>query len=249
MQENILIYILIGFAAQMIDGSLGMAYGVSGRTFLRTFAGLPTALSSALIHIAEIPSSLVSGISHYRIDNVDKSLLLRLIVPGAIGGVLGAWLVTEAGSKLENAIDVYLILMGLIILRRAVSSSDKKRSIGSAIYPLGFAGGLLDAVGGGGWGPVVTSSMIASGEDVKRSIGTVNAAEFIVTIAETTTFAVMMRDLGSYGLMIGGLIIGGVIAAPIAARVCKRLPEKPLMVIVGLLIIALNIYNLLAKQI
>ncbi len=249
MQGNILIYILIGFAAQMIDGSLGMAYGVSGRTFLRTFAGLPTALSSALIHIAEIPSSLVSGISHYRIDNVDKSLLLRLIVPGAIGGVLGAWLVTEAGSKLENAIDIYLILMGLIILRRAVSSRDKKRRIGSAIYPLGFAGGLLDAVGGGGWGPVVTSSMIASGEDVKRSIGTVNAAEFIVTIAETTTFAVMMRDLGSYGLMIGGLIIGGVIAAPIAARVCKRLPEKPLMVIVGLLIIALNIYNLLAKQI
>lgn len=249
MQGNILIYILIGFAAQMIDGSLGMAYGVSGRTFLRTFAGLPTALSSALIHIAEIPSSLVSGISHYRIDNVDKSLLLRLIVPGAIGGVLGAWLVSEAGSKLENAIDVYLIVMGLIILWRAVSARDRKRSIGNAIYPLGFAGGFLDAVGGGGWGPVVTSSMIASGEDVKRSIGTVNAAEFIVTVAETTTFAVMIKDLGSYGLMIGGLIIGGVIAAPIAARVCKRLPERPLMVIVGILIIALNIYNLLAKQI
>ena len=247
MQGNILIYILIGFAAQMIDGSLGMAYGVSGRTFLRTFAGLPTALSSALIHIAEIPSSLVSGISHYRIDNVDKTLLVKLIVPGAIGGVLGAYLVTEAGEILENAIDIYLILMGLIILRRAVSSNDRKREMGNAIYPLGFAGGFLDAAGGGGWGPVVTSSMIASGEDVKRSIGTVNAAEFIVTIAETTTFAVMMKDLGSYGLMIGGLIIGGLIAAPIAARVCKRLPEKPLMVIVGLLIIALNIYNLLAN--
>lgn len=247
MQGNIFIYILIGFVAQMIDGSLGMAYGVSGRTFLRTFVGLPTALSSALIHIAEIPSSLVSGISHYRIDNVDKRLLIKLIVPGAIGGVLGAWLVTEAGSKLENAIDVYLILMGLIILQRAVSSSDKKREIGNAIYPLGFAGGFLDAAGGGGWGPVVTSSMIAGGEDIKRSIGTVNAAEFIVTIAETTTFSVMIKDLGSYGLMIGGLIIGGVVAAPVAARVCKLLPERPLVIIVGTLIIALNIYNLLAN--
>lgn len=247
MQGNIIIYILIGFAAQMIDGSLGMAYGVSGRTFLRTFAGLPAALSSALIHIAEIPSSLVSGISHYRIDNVDKRLLMKLIVPGTIGGVLGAWLVTEAGSKLENAIDVYLILMGLIILRRAVSSSDKNRKIGNAIYPLGFAGGFLDAAGGGGWGPIVTSSMIASGEDVKKSIGTVNAAEFIVTVAETTTFAFMMKDIGSYGLLIGGLIIGGVVAAPVAARVCKLLPERPLMIIVGLLIIALNIYNLLAN--
>ena len=247
MQGNIITYILIGFAAQMIDGSLGMAYGVSGRTFLRTFAGLPAALSSALIHIAEIPSSLVSGISHYRIDNVDKRLLMKLIVPGVIGGVLGAWLVTEEGSKLENAIDVYLILMGLIILRRAVSSSDKNREIGNAIYPLGFAGGFLDAAGGGGWGPVVTSSMIASGEDVRKSIGTVNAAEFIVTVAETTTFAVMMKDIGSYGLLIGGLIIGGVVAAPVAARVCKLLPERPLMIIVGLLIIALNIYNLLAN--
>lgn len=247
MQGNILIYILIGFAAQMIDGSLGMAYGVSGRTFLRTFAGIPTALSSALIHIAEIPSSLVSGISHYRIDNVDKNLLLKLVIPGAVGGVLGAYLVTEAGERLENAIDVYLIIMGLLILRRALSGRAKNRRIGAAVYPLGFAGGFLDAAGGGGWGPVVTSSMIAGGENVKKTIGTVNAAEFIVTIAETATFAVMMKDLGSYGLMIGGLIIGGVAAAPIAARVCKRLPDKPLMVIVGLLIIALNIYNLLAN--
>ena len=231
----------------MIDGSLGMAYGVSGRTFLRTFAGIPTALSSALIHIAEIPSSLVSGISHYRIDNVDKNLLLKLVIPGAVGGVLGAYLVTEAGERLENAIDVYLIIMGLLILRRALSGRAKNRRIGAAVYPLGFAGGFLDAAGGGGWGPVVTSSMIAGGENVKKTIGTVNAAEFIVTIAETATFAVMMKDLGSYGLMIGGLIIGGVAAAPIAARVCKRLPDKPLMVIVGLLIIALNIYNLLAN--
>ena len=244
IDSGILIYILIGFAAQMIDGSLGMGYGVSGRTFLRTFAGIPTALCSALIHIAEIPSSLVSGISHFRIGNVDRTLLLRMILPGAAGGILGAWFVTEIGDRLEVAIDIYLIIMGLLILRRALRRTDARRSIGGGIYPLGFAGGFLDAVGGGGWGPVVTSSMVAAGEDVKRTIGTVNAAEFIVTIAETTTFAVMIRDIGSYGTIIAGLVIGGVIAAPIAARLCRRLPEKPLMVAVGILIIVLNIYNL-----
>lgn len=244
--NEIMIYILIGFVAQMIDGSLGMAYGVSGRTFLRTFAGLPTAVCSALIHIAEIPTSLVSGISHYRIRNVEKDLLLKLMIPGAIGGVLGAWLVSETGDSLEKAIDVYLIIMGLMILRRAMVGKSRIKGIGGLVYPLGLFGGFLDAIGGGGWGPVVTSSMIAVGEDVKRTIGTVNAAEFIVTIAETTTFVVMIRDIGTYGNVIAGLVIGGVIAAPIAARICTRLPEKPLMVAVGILIIALNIYNLAA---
>lgn len=243
IDSSIFIYILIGFAAQMIDGSLGMGYGVSGRTFLRTFAGLPTALCSALIHIAEIPSSLVSGISHFRIGNVDRELLLKLILPGAAGGIIGAWFITEIGDRLEVAVDIYLIIMGLLILRRALRKIDSKRRIGGGVYPLGFAGGFLDAVGGGGWGPVVTSSMVAAGEDVKRTIGTVNAAEFIVTIAETTTFAIMIRDLGSYGTIIAGLVIGGVIAAPIAARLCKRLPERPLMIAVGILIIVLNIYN------
>lgn len=244
--RDILVYILIGFAAQMIDGSLGMAYGVSCRTFLKTAAGLPSAVASAVIHIAEIPSSLVSGISHYRIGNVDKKILIRLIVPGVIGGVLGAWFVSDAGALVERAIDAYLIVMGILILRRAIRKSESRKLSEKLVYPLGLAGGFLDAVGGGGWGPVVTSTMVAGGEDVKRTIGSVNAAEFIVTIAETTTFALIIKDIGSYGGIILGLVIGGVIAAPIAARVCKRLPERPLMAAVGLLIIALNIYNILA---
>lgn len=242
--QKIIVYILIGFAAQMIDGSLGMAYGVSCRTFLRSVAGIPSAVASAVIHIAEIPSSLVSGISHFRIDNVDRSLLLRLMLPGVVGGVAGAWFVSSAGDKIEAAIDVYLIVMGLIILRKAFGGGVRRSGMGGLIYPLGLAGGFLDAVGGGGWGPVVTSTMVASGEDVKKTIGTVNAAEFIVTVAETTTFAVMIRDIASYGSIILGLVIGGVIAAPIAARVCKRLPEKPLMIAVGALIVLLNVYNL-----
>lgn len=244
MSSHIIVYILIGFIAQMIDGSLGMAYGVSGRTFLRTFAGLPTAISSALIHIAEIPVSLVSGISHYRIDNVRKDLLVKLVIPGVIGGVIGAWFISETGDAVEIGIDIYLILMGLMILRRAFIKGISKGSIGRIVYPLGFAGGFLDAAGGGGWGPIVTSSMIARGEDVKRTVGTVNAAEFVVTVAESTTFAFMISDIGSYGTIIAGLVIGGIIAAPIAARLCKRLPEKPLMAAVGILIIGLNVYNI-----
>lgn len=242
--QDLLLYILIGFAAQMIDGSLGMAYGVSCRTFLRSLAGIPPAAASAVIHIAEIPSSLVSGISHFRIDNVDRKVFLRLIVPGVIGGVAGAWFLSSSGDKLEAAIDVYLIVMGLIILRKAVRTDAARKSMGSLIYPLGLAGGFLDAVGGGGWGPVVTSTMVAGGEDVKKTIGTVNAAEFIVTVAETTTFAVMIKDISTYAAIIAGLVIGGVIAAPVAARVCKRIPERPLMMAVGVLIVALNIFNL-----
>ncbi|MBQ5952166.1 MAG: sulfite exporter TauE/SafE family protein [Lachnospiraceae bacterium] len=243
MNGEILIYIAIGFAAQIIDGSLGMAYGVSGRTFLRTFAGLQSALASAVIHIAEIPASLVSGISHYRIRNVNKNLLLRLMVPGVIGGAAGAWFAASAGDRIETAIEIYLILMGIVILRRAVMGRPGGRGIGRLILPLGLAGGFLDAVGGGGWGPVVTSSMIAAGEDAKRSIGTVNAAEFAVTAAEATAFVILIRDIGSCGSIIAGLVIGSVIAAPLASRICKRVPERPLMAAVGLLIIALNLIS------
>lgn len=242
---DLFIYIIIGFLAQMIDGSLGMAYGVSCRSFLRSIAKLPAPIASAVIHVAEIPTSLVSGVAHYRIGNVDKVLLVKLLVPGVVGGILGAWFLAGIGERLEPVIDIYLIVMGIVILRRAVLGKSKTGESDSFIYPLGFAGGFLDAVGGGGWGPVVTSTMIAAGEDAKKTIGTVNTAEFLVTIAETTTFALLIKDFTSYGSTIIGLIIGGVIAAPIAARVCKIIPEKTLMIAVGILIIALNIYNLI----
>lgn len=243
--DKLVIYILIGFMAQMIDGSLGMAYGVSCRTFLRTAAKLPSPIASAVIHIAEIPSSLVSGISHYKIGNVEKKLLPKLLIPGVIGGVLGAWLLVDLGDRIAAIIDIYLIVMGMIILSKAIKASHKGRLSDKYIPPLGFVGGFLDAVGGGGWGPVVTSTMVAAGEDVKKTIGTVNAAEFLVTIAETTTFAIFISDFSNYGFIIIGLIIGGVVAAPIAAKLCSIIPARVLMAIVGAVIIALNIINLL----
>lgn len=241
----ILLYIVIGFAAEMIDGSLGMGYGVSCRTFIRATAGTPAAIASAVVHISEIFASLASGISHLRAGNVDKKLLIKLMIPGVVGGVLGAWLLSGLGDKLEIFIDIYLIIMGIMILYKAFSKSSKRLNMDKAIYPLGFAGGFLDACGGGGWGPVVTSTMIATGQDAKKTIGTVNAAEFFVTIAQTTAFIVLIQDFFSYWQIIVGLIIGGVIAAPIAARVCRRLPVRPLMIAVGILVIALNIYNLI----
>ena len=242
---HFLLYVLIGFFAQMIDGTLGMAYGVSCRTFLKTVAGLPSALASAVVHVAEVPTTLASGVSHLKLKNVDRSLLLRLLVPGIVGGVLGAWFLSSVGDKLEPFIDAYLIIMGFLILRKALQKHSAERHIGKMIYPLGFAGGFLDATGGGGWGPVVTSTMLAVGHDVKKTIGTVNTAEFLVTVAETTTFVVLLNDFTSYWQIILGLIVGGVCAAPLAAWFCKKIPARPLLGIVGALIIGLNLYNLL----
>ena len=241
-----ILFIVIGFAAQIIDGTLGMAYGVSCRTFLKTVAGLPSALASAVVHTAEVPVTLVSGLSHLRLKNVDFRLLWKLLLPGILGGILGAWVLTGIGDALEPFIDIYLIVMGCLILRKAFLKNVRERHLGNFIYPLGLAGGFLDATGGGGWGPVVTSTMLAVGHDVKKSIGTVNTAEFLVTLAETTTFVVLLNDFTSYWQTILGLIIGGVCAAPLAAWFCKKIPARPLLAIVGLLIIGLNVYNFLS---
>lgn len=241
---HFILYLVIGFFAQVIDGTLGMAYGVSCRTFLKTVAGLPSALASAVVHVSEVPTTLVSGISHLRFKNVDLHLLWRLMIPGVIGGVLGAWFLSSIGDALEPFIDVYLIVMGAIILCKAFKKQrENPRRAGKYIYPLGLAGGFLDATGGGGWGPVVTSTMVATGHDVKKTIGTVNTAEFVVTIAETTTFVVLLNDFMQYWQTILGLIIGGVLAAPIAAWICKKIPVRPLLVVVGVLIVGLNLYN------
>ena len=239
-------YILIGFAAQMIDGTLGMAYGVSCRTFLKTVAGLPSAMASAVVHCSEIPTTLVSGISHIKLKNVTKELLLKLMLPGVLGGVLGAWFLSSIGDTLEPFIDAYLIVMGAIIFRKALKKNkNQPREVGNYIYPLALAGGFLDATGGGGWGPVVTSTMLATNHDVRKTIGTVNAAEFLVTVAETTAFTALIHDFTGYWQIILGLILGGVAAAPLAARLCKKIPVRPLLGVVGVLVMGLNIYNLI----
>ncbi len=245
---NILLYAIFGFIAQMIDGALGMAYGVSSTTLLLGM-GVPPVSASASVHSAEVFTTFVSGISHFKLGNVNKRLFVMLAIPGAVGGILGAWVLSldALGKLIKPFISYYLILMGIVILYKALRkrvSSRPPEALGKKTYGLGFIGGLMDAMGGGGWGPIVTSTMIAGGNHPQTTIGSVNAAEFFVTLAQVTTFAFMLKNWSEYGQIILGLLIGGVLAAPLAAIVCKRIRPKSLMVGVGFLIILTNLYTL-----
>jgi uncharacterized membrane protein YfcA len=242
---ELLLYIALGFVAEMIDGTLGMAYGVSSNTFLRSIAGLPSVVSSACVHFSELFTTLVSGISHLKFKNVSKALFFKLLIPGAIGGALGAYLLSEFSSTtIDIIIDVYLIVIGAFIFLKAFKKPGQPKEYGNYVYALGLAGGLTDAMGGGGWGPIVTSTLLASGHDTRKTIGTVNTAEFFVTVAETTTFAALAVDFQSYTTIILGLILGGIVAAPIGAALCSKIPTRWMLGIVGVLVIALNIIKL-----
>lgn len=240
---NLWIFILVGFVAQVIDGTLGMAYGVSCNSFLLTF-GVSPAIASASVHIAEVFTTSVSGFSHWRLKNVDKSMFLKLLIPGIVGGAVGAYLLSNfEGGIIKPYINAYLIIMGAVIIIK-IFRKQKPKHIGGWIYPLGLGGGVLDAVGGGGWGPVVTSTLIASGVEPRYTIGTVNAAEFFVTMAESIMF-ISFLGLQDSIYAIFGLVIGGIIAAPFGAFLCKRVPMKPLMALVGVLVIFLNAKSLI----
>jgi len=241
MDDHIIIFIIFGFIAQIIDGALGMAYGVSSNAFFLSL-GVPPAIASACIHTSEMFTTAVSGISHFKFGNIDKKIFLRLLIPGVIGGVLGAYILTELpGGKIRPFVSLYLLMMGLWILIKVVRKTHQiKRK--TRLIPLGLVGGFFDATGGGGWGPIVTTTLVANGNQPRYAIGSVNAAEFFVTVAESITFfATIGTLLFQHWEKIVGLMIGGVIAAPFAAWVCKKLPHKVLMLLVGLLITGLSI--------
>lgn len=243
MDMNILIFIAAGFLAQMIDGALGMAYGVSSNTFLLSL-GIPPAAASASVHMAEVVTTGISGISHWRLGNVDWKLVRRLLIPGVVGGVIGAYLLTSIdGDVIKPWIAGYLLIMGGVIIYKAFTMTPRNKPDeyhGPRISLLGLFGGFCDAIGGGGWGPVVTSTLVAQGKYPRNTIGSVNFSEFFVTLAESVTF-VLALSFSQYWQIILGLLIGGSIAAPIAARMTKRLPLKALMILVGALIIILSI--------
>jgi uncharacterized protein len=248
MLLNILLYGIFGFVAQMIDGALGMAYGVSSTTLLLGM-GVPPVSASASVHSAEVFTTFVSGISHFKLGNVNKKLFIMLAIPGVLGGILGAWVLSldTLGKMIKPFISYYLLVMGIVILYKALRKRTQDQvpvDLGKRTYGLGFIGGLMDAMGGGGWGPIVTSTMIAGGNHPQTTIGSVNAAEFFVTLAQVTTFAIFLKNWGEYGQIILGLLIGGVIAAPLAAILCKRIRPKSLMIGVGILIILTNVYTL-----
>jgi uncharacterized membrane protein YfcA len=227
MIETILLYVLVGFAAQMIDGALGMAYGVSSNTFLLS-VGVPA----------------VSGISHWRLGNVDRELFKKLILPGVLGAVVGAYILSSVidGNVIKPYVSAYLLIMGVVILVKALRSNHDEQKVTSHISILGAIGGFFDALGGGGWGPIVTTTLVARGNNPRFTIGSVNSSEFFITFSQSVVFvAALFSDLVANWMVIVGLLLGGVIAAPFAAVVAKKLPVRLLMGMVGLLIIGLSI--------
>lgn len=243
MELNFLLYVLVGFLAQLIDGALGMAYGISSNTFLLSL-GIPPAAASASVHMAEVATTSISGFSHWKLGNVDWKLVKRLLIPGVIGGIIGAYILTSIdGDIIKPYISIYLLVMGSVILYKAFTLKTKNQMDeyhGPRISLLGLIGGFCDAIGGGGWGPVVTSTLVARGKHPRMTIGSVNFSEFFVTLGQSIFFVITL-NLSEYWRIILGLLIGGAIAAPIAAKFTQKLPMKSLMIFVGILIIALSI--------
>ena len=234
--------VAVGLLAQAIDGALGMAYGITSTSFLLA-AGTPPAVASASVHIAEVFTTGVSGIAHIRLGNVSRLLFLRLLVPGAAGAAIGAWLVsTIDGALLKPVISAYLLLMGLYILgkvvRRVVPRRDEPKHVGK----LALAGGFVDAVGGGGWGPVVTTTLVGTGRDPRTTIGSVNLAEFFLTFITAGVFTALVPT--TPWTTVAGLVVGGLFAAPFAALMTRRLHTRTLLVLVGSLIVAISAFNL-----
>jgi hypothetical protein len=195
------------------------------------------------VHIAEVFTTLASGVSHLKFGNVDKKMLKKLLVPGVIGGVLGAYILTTVPGKIVKPfMSGYLLIMGALIVIR-IFRRTRHRDVSTKLAPLGLVGGFFDAIGGGGWGPIVTSTVVARGHHPRYAIGTVNMTEFFVTLSEAATFIALI-GLGHWHIVVG-LILGGVVAAPLAAFACKRLPSKALLAIIGVLIIALSTRTIL----
>lgn len=239
---TLLPFILVGFAAQMVDGALGMAFGVISNTLLLSL-GVPPAMASAGVHTVETFTTAVSGISHAAHRNVNWKLFLRIAIPGVIGGALGAYVLSNIdASTAKPFILAYLTGIGLYLLWRAQHYPPHERSP-KIVEPLGLAGGFLDAAGGGGWGPVVTSNLLVQGSSPRMTIGTVNTAEFFVTSTISATF---ISQLGweAFTLATVGLLIGGMVAAPLGARLAKRVPAKSLMLMVGVVLTLTSLYNL-----
>lgn len=241
--EIILPFIAIGFAAQLVDGALGMAFGLINSTLLITVMGLPPAVASASVHAVETFTTAASGISHTLHRNVDWRLFRRLVIPGMIGGVLGAYVLSSVDASVARPfVMAYLAAIGLYLLFRAWRGAIEPRTP-KVIEPLGLAGGFLDAAGGGGWGPVVTSNLLIQGSSPRQTIGTVNTSEFFLTATISATFIFQM-GFAAFTLQTLGLLIGGLLAAPLGGVLAKRVPARALMAMVGTLLTLTSIWSI-----
>jgi uncharacterized protein len=232
----------VGFMAQAVDGALGMAYGITATTFLLGTGASP-AMASASVHIAEIFTTGLSGVSHVKFGNVNRQLFVRLLVPGILGAVLGAVVVTQIdGAVLKPFVSAYLLLMGVYILGKAFRQLRQHTQEPRHVGKLALFGGFVDAAGGGGWGPVVTTTLLGSGNDPRTTIGSVNFSEFFLALASATSFSLLVGV--STWPVVAGLVFGGLFAAPFAALLCNKLHARVLLLLVGTLISILSLYNL-----
>lgn len=241
LPPDFLVYVAIGFAAQLVDGALGMAYGVTASSLLLGF-GLPPAVTSATVHAAECFTTGTSAVSHHAFGNIDRRLFRRLLLPGMLGAAIGAYVLTRIdGDAIKPWVAGYLLLMGAVIVLKAFGEVTP-RHVTSHLTSLGFAGGAVDAVGGGGWGPIVSSSLLARGNGFRVTVGSVNAVEFFVTLTASLVFLLAL-GLEHWELVLG-LALGGVVAAPLGAWAVRHVPARPMQCAVGVLVIALSLRTL-----
>jgi uncharacterized membrane protein YfcA len=235
-------FILAGFVAQMIDGALGMAYGVSCTTLLLSL-GIPPKISTSAVHTAEVFTTGVSGLSHLTLNNIDKKLFFKIAFTGVLGAMIGAYAISELfdGKIIKPYISAYVGVLGAIILYKGLKNKTKEFTRVKWPRLLAFVGGFLDAVGGGGWGPIVSSNIINQGKDPKQTIGTVNTAEFFVAFFSTGVFLFFV-GVENWQVVLG-LIIGGTIAAPIGAYASTRINKKALMISVGTVLVIISSYT------
>ncbi|MGM9510096.1 sulfite exporter TauE/SafE family protein [Larkinella sp. GY13] len=237
-------YVAGGFVAQMIDGALGMAYGVTASTLLLTVGVSPAAVSAS-VHSSEIFTSGVSGYMHLRFGNVNSKLFKAVLIPGVIGACMGAYVLVsleQYSVYIKPIVAVYTAILGVLIIQKALAKRVKKKPI-KKIGLLAWFGGTMDAIGGGGWGPIVSSTLIASGRHPRYTIGSVNLAEFFISLSSSLTFVTLI-GLTHWQIIIG-LVLGGMIAAPIAAILSTRLPIKAMMIMVGVVVIIVSLRNII----
>ncbi len=250
--RSIVVLAIVGLAAQLIDGSLGMAYGVTSTTLLLA-VGISPALASASVHIAEVGTTLSSGVSHWRFGNVDWKKVGWLAVPGGIGAFLGAVVLVSVitAEAAEPIIAIFLFSLGVYILARFSFRRREKPVIvrpisGGFLAPLGLVAGFLDAAGGGGWGPISTPTLLSSGRmEPRKIVGTVDTSEFVVALAASIGFLLTLSFAEVPWGVVGSLLVGGVVAAPVAAWVVRILPMRVLGTAVGGVILITNMKTFL----
>ncbi|WP_144463634.1 sulfite exporter TauE/SafE family protein [Siminovitchia fortis] len=250
--KKLIVLAIVGFLAQLIDGALGMAYGISSTTLLLAF-GIAPAVASATIHLSEVATTAASGIAHFKFGNVDKRMLYRLIIPGSIGAFAGACFLSHLpGEIVRPYISAFLLLLGFYVVFRFLfkfknSETKEARTISvKQSIPLGLIAGFADATGGGGWGPIATPVLLSKkGMTARKVVGTVDTSEFAIAVSATLGFLISLGWGKINFLWVGALVMGGIIAAPIAAWLVRKVPAQLMGILVGGFIILINARTML----